>query len=71
MAAVKVATIKYSVKTPSVSSSGSGPLWDVWPHLLTSLPDAAAREKALADANEVHQRCLEWEAKCAAAKATS
>lgn len=60
------ATIKYTVKTATMTQSGTGPLFESWPHLLISIGDADAREIALAEARAVHERLLAWEAEQAA-----
>ena len=59
---MSAATIKYKVKTSTMTSEGTGLLWDLWPHLLVSIGGPAEREKALAAAKETHENLLEWEA---------
>ncbi len=62
------ATIKYTVKSPTITSSGSGPLGANWAHMLAYFPDAEAREVALAEAQATHARLVIWEAEQAAKK---
>lgn len=64
------ATIKAKIKTPSMSSELSGALASTWPGMLAYLPDADARDLALAEAKAVHERLTKWELDGVTAPAT-